>query len=65
LHEVFKEVLDWTGKIPLKNKIINDMKKNIWLFLILKKNYLIKQLFFILQTYSCWHSNIYKPSRIP
>jgi Lon-like ATP-dependent protease len=29
LHEVFKEVLDWTGKIPLKNKIINDMKKNI------------------------------------
>jgi ATP-dependent Lon protease len=29
LHEVFEEVLDWTGKTAQKNKIINAMKKNI------------------------------------
>lgn len=29
LYEVFEEVLDWSGKISLKNKILSEMKKNI------------------------------------
>lgn len=29
LHEVFEEVLDWKGKLALKNRIIKAMKNNI------------------------------------